>query len=74
MNSDPVEDFIDQLRPALERWRPQLAEGVITSLGITARQEKKQRRTGWAVKVSPESDEKVIEAWCVDMRGIGIAR
>lgn len=68
MNADPVEDFIDQLRPALRRWMPQLAEGTITSMEIKARMEQKQRRRGWAIETTPRSDEKVIESWSFDAR------
>lgn len=74
LNADPVEELIAALRPAIERWAPQLEAGTITTIDIKARYEQRsnsvtarhRRPAGWAITTAPQSDEKVIEAWSVD--------
>ena len=58
-----IEDFLDQLRTSLYRYREQFERGEITSIAITGRNERKQRCDRWYVSVQPLTDEKVMEAW-----------
>lgn len=66
MQPDPVEEFIQQLRPSLLRYREQFERGEITGIAINGRNERKQRCDRWALSIQPVTDEKVIRSWSVD--------
>ena len=63
---DPVENFIEQLRPSLRRYQEQFERGEITGIAINGRNDRRQRSDRWCVSVQPQTDEKVIRAWAVD--------
>lgn len=66
MNADPVEDFLDALRPWLRLHQAAFDAAIVTSIQINAAFEQKQRRCGWQIEVAPKTSAKVLEAWSVD--------